>query len=242
MIPTSTALFLDLDFSLLQIYLWMVVHNWHISLLIGVLLAGVAIFATSKWLLWRVLSGVGAAMLLVPLLLFANNALERKMALQRYQQKVETHSWMLKKPRTIAGINLPADTKIYFNTWFDMQSKAQATLDDINSFELSAPTEINEMVLNGRFYGFSNGWIGTLVGNQSVEGWPCTGEVKLDFNLKLDKCTFYKEHTVAGKTFPKGTKIDIEINPFKSTWYFHPPDDKYLVYDIDKGKFISQLW
>jgi len=155
------------------------------------------------------------------------------------RQERETHSWVLKEPATVAGVDIPADSKTYYNTWFDMDQKRQATLDDIETLELSAPTNIFGAVVTGRFHKGDYEWLGTLHGNQMIEGWPCSGKVILTVSITdngkkrhLQKCTLYKDHTVFGRRLPKGT--DIELKSW--SWTFDFPEGKIISFDPDSGE------
>jgi hypothetical protein len=227
-------------------YLIIVGLHWYISLPAGLLLAGFALFGKSQHWAGRSLEGLLAITLLFPVLWYASNVIQQKQQRQQRQANREAHAWVLDKPTTVAGIDLPADTKIHLNTSFDMKQKEQAQIDDIDDMNLAAPATIFGIKFTGYLNHAASEWEGTMQGHQMIDGWPCRGEITLyekrDYNgkemtreLQLEKCTLYQSHTVFGHTLPKGTKIELQ----SWNWTFHFPDGHYIFIDPDSGNITN---
>ncbi|HLR24580.1 MAG TPA: hypothetical protein VK112_01850 [Fodinibius sp.] len=228
-----------LDFSAFEAYIIVGVVYWYISLPLGLLLAGVTIFAKSQGVWLRGLSSLGALFFLLPFVVYGLFSVKIELRQQKIRQEREAHSWVLKEPATVAGVDIPADSKIYYNTWFDMDLKRRATLDDIETFELSAPTNIFGIAVTGRFHKGDYEWEGMLHNNQMIEGWPCSGKIILNVSITdngkkrhLQKCTLYKDHTVFGRRLPKGTEIELK----SWRWTFNFPKGKIISFDPNSGE------
>lgn len=223
---------MQLDFSAFEAYIIVGVVYWYISLPLGLLLAGVTIFAKSQGFWLRGLASLGALFFLLPFVVYGLFSVKTELRQQKIRQEREAHSWVLKEPTTVAGVDLPAGSKIYYNTWFDMDQKRGATLDDIETFVFSEPAEIFGITVKGRFSETSYYWEGTLHSNQMIDGWPCTGEVAITDKGELLECMLFRAHEVFGRTVPAETEIELK----SWRWTFNFPKGKNISFDPDSGK------
>lgn len=223
---------MNISFSPFEIYVILGVKYWYISLPLGLLLSGITIFAKSQGTWVRVSSSLGALFFLIPFIGYGLFSLKIEMKQRDRRQEREAHSWVLKEPVTVAGVDVPAGSKIYYNTWFTMNQKRQATLDDIETFEFSAPTNIFGVVVTGRFHKVDYSWEGTLHGNQMIDGWPCKGKIAITDKSKLIECTLSRDHEVFGHRLPAGTEI--ELKPW--SWSFTFPKGKVISFNPKSGK------
>lgn len=226
---------MTLNFTLLEKYVIIVIYFWYITVPVGLILGGITIYAKDTGWGLRSLPLIGSIIFLVPFVLFGIFLVKGKLDQRQRQQKREAHTWTLEKPQTVAGVELAAGSKIFLDTWYDMDKKKQAELRDIERFYFSEPTKIFGVVVEGYFYESGYTWEGTLSGNQTINGWPTKGKIEITEEGKLIKGTLSKAHTIFGRTIPAGSRFELDSS---DRWSFTFPEGKSIRFDPEIGKII----
>jgi hypothetical protein len=126
----------------------------------------------------------------------------------------------LDRDETIAGMPLPAGTKILF------RDKAHS---HIASIELPPAARAGDLSLTGGLrWDDSNGtWSGMLAEDQHLNGWPCrAGLVEFDGNGLVQNCEITTAHTLLGLDWPSGTNVT--RGRAGKSWAFRLPPDREL--------------
>jgi hypothetical protein len=124
---------------------------------------------------------------------------ERKRALQR----------LLEHAETVAGLALPAGTRIHFS---------DEDHTNLVAIDLPHATGIRGALLAGRLeWGHVQKiWSGTLAADQDLGGLPCRGPDAVEFDhhsIELDdqgivqRCQLARDHELLGLTLPRGTTV-----------------------------------
>lgn len=233
-----------ITFRWYHIYVGLLGAYWYISLPVGLLLGAGAMYVKSQHWAVRSLEGFLAICLIGPVIFRGVHEIQNMIDRRHDQKAREAHSWVLEKPTTVAGLELPADTKIYFSmVLFNMSQKNRATLDDIVDIKLAGPTTVFGITFEGSLHHTPYGeWRGSLYGERVINGWPCVGKIvfRVEQNDKnkepnrkfmLQKCTLYKSHTIFGHMLPAGTHIELGSR----NWTFNLPD-KIIKINPENGK------
>jgi hypothetical protein len=126
----------------------------------------------------------------------------------------------LDREETIAGLLLPAGSKILF------RDKAHSS---VASIDLPHASSIRGMQLAGTldWNDVSQLWSATLATDQPIDGWPCrAGPVEFDAAGIAQKCDLAAAHALLGFDLPPGTNVT-RGNSGKP-WNFRLPPDAEL--------------
>jgi hypothetical protein len=205
-------------------WFWLAVFDvklWFVTVPAAILLS-VAAWYGGGWLGQLRFAVYGAAALLA--LPFAAAA----VVLAEGKVDERAHWRKLDRDETIAGLRLPAGSRIRFH------DKAHTDLDSI---ELTDATDILGMRLIGRlkrykqWRGAGPVWSGTLSGDQSVDGLPCLGRAVLherdtfifDGSGMVHRCTL-AAHELLELRWPPRTTVLERGNQSKPWTLLLPPD------------------
>ncbi|SKA06403.1 hypothetical protein SAMN04488128_102551 [Chitinophaga eiseniae] len=204
---------------------------WYITLPAGLLLLWVCLRRKNKpWLRW--MSGIGAAPLLFPFLVFGwvsvKEAINDSIANREYRQKEKEHTVILKQPETVAGIALSAGDTVFYNFDFDMGNRQQAQLTDIQGANLSKPARFLNLEVKRIAENAYYGWDILLARDQQVLGWPCTGYIVLTKDGRFVSGTLSTEHVIGSYIIPKGSMV---VDNSEELLRITLPDSKTIAID-----------
>lgn len=224
---------MSFKFSPFVFYLILLGTFWYISLPAGLLCMVVA-FRKKTTRRYRIIAGLAALFFLLPVLWYASDQLKTYQDEHRYRAERTAHRWKTDRVVVLDSVSIPAGSTIYFDTFFDMNKKANASLNDITDIELAAPTRIFNTLVKDTIRHVTDGyWILQLAKAQPVSGWPCSGQVEM-YSDGLRRGTLSADYSVHQLQLPRGTGI--EIDPF--TWTFHFPDGRIISADPANGKIL----
>jgi hypothetical protein len=126
----------------------------------------------------------------------------------------------LDRDETIAGLELPAGSKIYFT---------DKTHTGISAIDLPAAAHILGKHVVGTLDWSLDGhvWTGSLAGDQHLDGWPCrAGPVEFDNDGTVQECTLATAHEMLGLALPAGTLVTRGRDD--KPWALHLPEDAGL--------------
>lgn len=227
---------MSFTFSLWGTYLVLGIMYWPLTLLLALGFAAIAGFARKARKTVRILCALAAAFFALPLL-WALGGIAGDMAEQaRDRRERQAHTWVLAQDTTLAGVRLAAGSRLLLYSWFDMQQKEQLRLSDIDEMDLARPAVFLGAELAGRVQQESgtNRWYGMLSKAQTVKGWPCTGNIRINGGDSMPiELTLAADYSLFGQVFPKGTVVRL----YYQDWQFDfPGNGRSMNFDPGSGK------
>jgi len=174
------------------------VKLWFVTIPAAILLFLIGWYGADwlRWLRWTAFAA--SALLALPfpaaaaLMIFG----EIRSAIARSQ-----FERVLDKDETVAGLPLPAGSRINFR---DKEHLGVASIEmprvaNIFGISLAGPLVWNV---------YSQVWSGTLAGDQRIDGWPChAGPIEFSSGGAVQKCDLAEAHTLLGFSLPAGTNV-----------------------------------
>ncbi|MCD9007538.1 hypothetical protein LDO31_15085 [Luteimonas sp. XNQY3] len=158
-----------ISFTPWEWYLVIVGLGWWLCLPAGLLAAWLAWRRRPLPPAWRAVAAVLALLLLGPLACFALSWIDDWHDGRQYARR----TWHLDHAATVAGLDLPAGSRVQLAPSFDPARRAQARPGDIARIELAQPVPLFGALLEGRLAYGDDRWIGTLPSPQRVQGLAC---------------------------------------------------------------------
>jgi len=229
---------MDFHFGPFGEYLIYTFYFWYVTLPAGCLLLWACLRRkNSSWVRW--FSGIGAAVLLFPLLVamwvIVSGWISDGESRRAFRQQKALHTFILKQPETVAGIALSTNDTVYYQTDFDMNYRKQAQLMDVDSVHLSKPTRFFNLQVKdyiGVVINHPDTWNVTLAYDQLVFGWPCTGKAVIATDSTFVSGTLYKDHLAGGRQLPKGAKVTYKRDYEQLNIIL--PDSEFITIDLKK--------
>lgn len=155
------------------------------------------------------------------------------------ERKMSDRIIELKDTATVAGIQLPAGSKIYFSSdAFVPLTPVRIDHNYVDIIVFSKPTRAGNLLLRDAFtnkHDMYHTWQGTLEGIQEIKGWPSSGQITV--SDKGQELQLAKEVDRWGLTIPAGTTV--KLNP--SSWEFSIPGGRtFTVYESIDGFFKQE--
>ncbi|SHE41030.1 hypothetical protein [Pedobacter caeni] len=230
---------MDFNFGPFGEYLIYTIYLWYITVPAAVLLVWASLHKkNSRKMRW--ISGIGAAVLLFPVAVFAwyllSGLIEDGMNRREHEREKIRHTFILKQPETTAGVAFSAGDTIYYAMDFDMNNRKQAQLKDLDSVRLSKPTRFFNLQVKGVIWVDQyHSWHVTLTHQQPVFGWPCIGNVVIDADSTFVRGTLADDYIALGYHLPKGSKVKYEEGLINIIL----PNSKWLTIDAETKEPLS---
>lgn len=225
-----------------QALYFMLAVCWYISIPLGIALIyfGIRFFRRTDLLGFK----IGAVVILLiglPLIwggmMGLSQFVKHKKESHRIAKINEAHTWTIEDSVKIAGIQLAPGTSIHFDNYVDMTRKREATLDDISSFDLSAPTEIFGITVVRRFVIINDGWETYLPYDQKIGDWPIKkGRVQLTKKGNLKSGFLAKDYELFGHKFQAGSLVSLWEVYSPHLYYIGTPKSGSFLVNLKTGK------